>query len=379
MIVNIEPALLMLMLLSMGCATDRSDTHLSTLEKGREGLEMAKAFTYSYSSDWDNRFNESTWSTKVDIAYSRLHNSDHGYGLSAKLSGQEYIYDGQIFTEVDHNERRIVKYPRNEVATDSNYFENTTFFGVNPFTLQKINPLTTGRDTMVNGQRMVVFVETEAVQSVADSTKTVFTETQYVLEKRSGNLKAVQTTTMIETDTVQIIHHALNDLVFCDTPTLFTVDSVGTLGYSEASSEDLDNEMALQQAGIGHKLEETEFVNTNGTMERIAGTPGRTSIVMFSFIGCGGCEYAMKEMSRNDYKFRGNIDFYYSSPIDQSDVLKRYLGKKEYSGIAFGKESGMNEAFSAYTFPTFFVIDDRGVVMDVQWGYGDEIREVLFN
>ncbi len=102
------------------------------------------------------------------------------------------------------------------------------------------------------------------------------------------------------------------------------------------------------------------------------------TVVMFSFIGCGGCEYAMREMKAEKFQFRTGLRFCYSSPTDSGTALKNYLHKKAFPFPAFSKESGMNEDFSAYFFPTFVLIGEDGVVKKVLMGYDAEVAALLF-
>ncbi len=66
-----------------------------------------------------------------------------------------------------------------------------------------------------------------------------------------------------------------------------------------------------------------------------------------------------------------------SSPVDKKTALRPYLDKKGFPFTAFSKESGMNEDFSVYAFPTFVLIGADGVVRKVVSGFGAEAREMI--
>lgn len=109
------------------------------------------------------------------------------------------------------------------------------------------------------------------------------------------------------------------------------------------------------------------------------GDPGRETVAMFSFIGCGGCEYAMREMKKEQFKARDGMSLYYSSPVNPNTAVKAYLGKKGFPFTAFSKESNMNEDFGVDFFPTFVRIDADGRVAEVVSGYDDNVRALLFD
>jgi thioredoxin-related protein len=101
-------------------------------------------------------------------------------------------------------------------------------------------------------------------------------------------------------------------------------------------------------------------------------------MVMFGFIGCGNCEYAFREMKKKKFAVRSDVDLVYSSPVDESSKLKRYLKKKGFPFTRFDKSSRMNDNFKVAGFPTFVVIDEQGGVEDVIGGYDGKVGVILF-
>lgn len=134
----------------------------------------------------------------------------------------------------------------------------------------------------------------------------------------------------------------------------------------------------MEQVAPGDRLLTPHYVDVNDERVALYGKPGRETLIMFSFIGCGGCEYAMREMSKNGYRIRKGLDFYYSSPLDKRTTLQTYLEKKGFPLGAFSKESQMNEDFPVYAFPTFVLLDSDGVVKQVASGYDEEVAEMIF-
>ena len=100
---------------------------------------------------------------------------------------------------------------------------------------------------------------------------------------------------------------------------------------------------------------------------------------MFSFIGCGGCEYAMREMKNKDFAIRDGLELMYSSPVDKSVALPRYFKKKTFPFVGFGEEGLMNENFNVASFPTFVLINEEGSVERVMRGYDEEVEQILFD
>lgn len=85
----------------------------------------------------------------------------------------------------------------------------------------------------------------------------------------------------------------------------------------------------------------------------------------------------MRELKNNKYNIKDGLDFYYSSPVDNQSTLAAYLRKKEFPFPAFSRESGMNQEFSIFAYPTFVLIDSEGMVTQVLAGFDEAVKEVL--
>lgn len=151
------------------------------------------------------------------------------------------------------------------------------------------------------------------------------------------------------------------------------------LGHNQNSQDPTITELKYKgintnKLQVGSKLSNAVFIDMHGNESNIYGKQGKRTVVMSSFIGCGGCEYAMKKMKENNYNVKEDVDFVYYSFKDESTAINTYLKKKGFKGLGFGKESNMNEQLRAHAFPTFYIIDENGIVTDIYEGYGEELE-----
>ena len=128
----------------------------------------------------------------------------------------------------------------------------------------------------------------------------------------------------------------------------------------------------------GQKIPTQTYTDIAGKAIPLYGTPNQQTLIMFSFIGCAGCEVAMRKMKQKNYALKENIQLYYSSPQDSTAALLAYLQKKEFPFTGFAEESLMQEDFEVIMFPTFALIDSEGIVQKVAMGYNEEIESLLF-
>ena len=226
------------------------------------------------------------------------------------------------------------------------------------------------------GQSVTLYIRMDTSESVLDEDKTVVNTLEYYINDTSFNVDMIRTVTVIDGDTAQIIEHSFDLYEYlADTIDLINQFQIDYGEYPTVSAEDVYNDLSKSEIQVNEKLDKTTFLSLEG--EEVDISQG-TCVLMFSFIGCGGCEYAMKEMSKRDFEFRDDIEVYYASHVDKESVLRSYLDKKGFPGQAFGKESLINEEFGAWTFPTFFVISPEGHIERVFHGYSKELEALLF-
>jgi hypothetical protein len=370
-----------LSVLLLACQKETPPSPEAVLSAAIEKIQSHPAIQYQYRSHWDNRFNESTFADSAQVIYSKLDSSQHGFGFSANTYNYKsaHLYDGFTYKEIRHPDKLIVGYDKEEVAADSAYFSSRMFFLRTPFELSSDQAFENVWDTIIDHTSLFVYQQVRESPSVVDSTKTVRQEKHYFIDSQDPIVRRVKSFTMTDGDTSQVIEHVFTDVQFDALPYEFSdLEQSAFTTYTEVSDKVLESEQYLDQIAEGDRLTRSNYPNIQGKGVELYGESEQKSLIMFSFIGCGGCEYAMSEMKKKDFKIREGLHFYYSSPLDKSSTLQSYLEKKGFPFSAFSKESNMNEDFSVLAFPTFVLINSEGEVSQVVSGYTAEVREMLF-
>ena len=214
--------------------------------------------------------------------------------------------------------------------------------------------------------------------SVSDTSKTITRDRYFYVDADRRLPERVLTCSTLDGDTLQVLDYRFTAFGFDKEPfDLRRVDTTSWSAFTEMSIHDLEDDRRQSQIAKGDRLEQSVHNDLNGNPIRLFGRQDRQTLIMFSFIGCGGCEYVVRELKNANYKIREGLDFYYSSPVDSRGALKSYLEKKAFPFIAFSAESGMNEAFSIYAYPTFVLLEPDGKVAGIWTGFEDAVKEIL--
>lgn len=103
---------------------------------------------------------------------------------------------------------------------------------------------------------------------------------------------------------------------------------------------------------------------------------GSVILLEFSEIGCAPCTIAIPDINKIAAKYKDlNVISVY--PLDKKEALKKYVVKKkiEYNICCNAKDVSKSYHVSGY--PSFFLIDDKGIIKFVQIGYGDGTRKEI--
>jgi peroxiredoxin len=104
---------------------------------------------------------------------------------------------------------------------------------------------------------------------------------------------------------------------------------------------------------------------------------GKKVLLDFSFVGCGGCEMAMKEFNHPDFKLPDDMVGVYLSHLNSTSEIKKHFANKGMPFLAIPKAEGPNKDYGVYVYPTFFVIDEQGVIELVELGYDEGFGATL--
>lgn len=380
---NILFILAVTVLLLVGCETprsgDASTDAIEVLEATRNNLLTTPTHRYRFRSFWDNRFASSTYADSMEITYSYLPDSELGFGFHATGNDADILYNGKDELRIDHIKRKVVRTTAAEIGKDSAFFVNRMCFHGDPKALPTPVELDRITDTVIGGKPLYVYSISSSTPSVANPGKDIVATRIFYLDPERKVVERIRNVSHAEGDTLQVIDYFFSDYTFSDDYHEFgAADRKESLAYREVSKADDSKE---RQSGLirpGDQLHRADYPDIHGEKQLIYGKAGKKTLVMFSFIGCGGCEYAMREMKKRNFAVRSEVDLVYSSPIDEPAALPVYLKKKDFPFNSFGKDSRMNDNFKVAEFPTFVLIDEQGGVERVIGGYDAEVEEILF-
>lgn len=203
-------------------------------------------------------------------------------------------------------------------------------------------------------------------------TKYIYVELHLFIDKTKALLERYERRAFLNGKSSQTIVYKFTDYQLQQGETELVHDL--PLGYRSQMNSDRERFKILQTGQPAPDFSAVDIDGNNIDMESLV---GRKILLNFSVINCGYCRLALEHFNRDGYRLSDEIAAIYINPEDgKSDVLGyRDKIKIPFPAIAEGK--AIAKAYGVSGFPTFFLIDEQGVIEKVVVGYRDEFIESL--
>lgn len=365
------PFVLLLTACTGGSDRSISSTSEQVLTSAKAKIAANATYRYQYTYHWDNGYADS-----LNIHYTRQADTKSGFAFLAKGTDQDIFFDGTDLLQLNHHRRAAIRTTATEIASRDNYFRSKLYFQATPFELPDAETVDRAEQVMLNDQQLWAYdVATQKVNEISGRTDTTVETRTYFISPEENVLVHFRKVMKQGGTVIRTVDVSFRDHAFDVAPYSFTTaDRPITSRYVELSPQEVARKKQSRLITVGERLTRADYSGINGKERLLYGVPGKKSVIMFGFIGCGLCTSALQKMAAKDYYTQPNLTMYYSSPVDKEAKLKQYFKRKGLPYPGFSKESHMNDNFGVAAFPTFIFIDEEGVVEAVYGGY-DEVVE----
>ena len=103
---------------------------------------------------------------------------------------------------------------------------------------------------------------------------------------------------------------------------------------------------------------------------------GQKVLLNFSAVNCGFCKSALKYFNQKDYRLSNKTNGVYLN-IDKKIDVADYINKINVPFQVISDAKELSELYGVFGYPTFFLIDEFGVIENVVVGYNEEFLESL--
>ncbi|MBT1688624.1 TlpA disulfide reductase family protein [Dawidia soli] len=353
-------AILLLLMTVLGNAQDAS----GLLEMSRKHVQEQRSIAYAYTAYWPNPVGE------VDTlrgACKFVVGKQKGfrYDFVTKEGQRDMTYIDGTYREVVHDEKKVELYPDEDKAIRT--FTNS-FLKYSPILLldrswQYVRDTTIAHslagyrtidlDTVVNGNR--VYVELWLYIGKESKLPEWYVRQGYFKGQRGQRIE------------FKFTDYALSRKI---EPLVYTLPA----GYTSEVSGATQGPQVLQ-AGIEAPV--FQLADLQGKPVDLQLLRGKKVLLNFSTINCGYCKLAIDYMNRKDFVLPDDMVAVYINPVDKADRVASYAQKSHISFPVVADARAVGAMYGVWAYPTFFLIDEKGVIEKTVVGYEEDFLKGL--
>jgi len=154
----------------------------------------------------------------------------------------------------------------------------------------------------------------------------------------------------------------------------------GTLTYTPPAgfrTEIFGQGEKLRELKVGEPAPLFSTVDINGKPVKLEDFRGKKVLLDFSTINCGYCKQALDHMTQDNFNFPAHLVGLYINPTDKKDAIARYSEKVTIPFMVVPDAREIGKQYGVYGYPTFYVIDEQGLIEKVVVGYEKEFIDGL--
>lgn len=348
------------------------------LEKAIDKLHQNVNISYDYLTKIDNYFNSTFTVDSGSLTRFRSEGGRHKFGFCVKQKQVAYLFDGIHFSKYKHDEKAKIVYDEGQIKNDVDYFDRFTFWSQSPFQLANMEDLVKLEDKFVEGRKCHIYLKETKGPSLIDSTLISTIQKFWFIDKGSNEISMIRNIIILENDTLQKMDQMFHNFAFGYDETN-AIKGLEDLKYEVVLAENDYPELEITPIKIGQKVKSNTYLNIHDEETIIFGQDGKSSLIVFGFIGCATCEQAIKDLLMIYPNLKKDINVFYSSFQNKNFAVEKYIQRKKLPFLAFGAESNMIVDLLLYTSPSFIFINEKGFVTYIEEGYNQEVKAKLLD
>lgn len=295
------------------------------------------------------------------------------------VTGYDFITRGKFydniniegrFRSVDHRDKNVELFPEDKPDVVRAHITNMNSFRYSPIALLEQSDWKYVKDTLIGSAYLRDF--SRVLNDTVIEGNKVYTEEHILINRDSKLLERRERRNYFKGNLSQKVVYTYAGYRFdqADIPLTYTEP----LGYKSVFYGRANNRTPLQEGQEAPLFTGNDLENHSYKLEDLR---GRKTLLNFSSVGCGYCHQAVQHMNQEDFQPSENIAIFYISPFDKQNDVAEYFEKMDVSYPVIPDAEEIGKMYGVTSTPTFFLIDENGLIERVIIGYDREFLDDL--
>lgn len=347
-----------LLFLAVSCTPEPNS---EPLEAARQKLAEASSVAFEMQSVWNNTFVQDTTVNAPHRAH-YVKNDRDGFAYDFVYeaeAGWAHIYKEGKLEEVSLSDQQLTTFTAEEAAEDLAY-EGKYASMMSPMEIVKDSAWQrAGKEGNLVWYEKVAYDE-------KDEDGHAHTFVRLTIDSLSANIVRQERIYTLDGAPKQHIIRSYTAYHFNEPDSLFYLYPEGLSTITKAN---LDKQQENEGLQPGDAFPLFDLVDIDGKAYSSESTSGKKRVFVFSFIGCGGCEYTRKELAEMEFELKDEYIGFYLNPTNSEEQIISYHADKPWPFKMATTNYDFAESCGVFSYPTFITVDESGKVLEVVEGY----------
>jgi len=348
----------------VGCNPDS----MEPLLRARDLIHDMQVLSYRYDALWPNPVGT------LDTLTGRMSfcpgaNVYFPYDYIGTSKAYDIVYLADKYQQINHQDSVVITYPDEEIKKRPSIVSQNMLLMSSPVTLLNKTGWSQTQDTVIAGNPVADYRLVE-MDTIIDGNK-IYVELHIFIDISSALVSRYERRAFLNGKSSQTITYNFTDYAFTKGKRLVYPMH---RGYVTKLSTDQNNVVPLK---AGQPAPDFTATDVDGNNIHLKSLRGRKVLLDFSVINCGYCKLAVEHFNREGYKLPDHVAGIYVNPEDTKSRVLDYRSKLPIPFPAVAGEKSVANAYGVSAFPTFFLIDEKGIIEKVVVGYRPEFVQSL--
>ncbi|WP_439483369.1 peroxiredoxin family protein [Cyclobacterium plantarum] len=335
----------------------------------KQKMEDNAYISYSYFSLWPDMIGENDTIAGTS-QFKRNKNTYFDYDFISQRDKYDLIYVGDEYKQILHGDSVVIVYTTKDIEKESIRMNELMVTNYSPMMLLKAGEWRYRSDTAILDKQLLDFFKVETDTVIKDIN--IYTENHLFINPHSALVERYERRLYHNGKEKQFIIYTFSDYDFHNDPLELTYSYPSHYVSKMASEKE-----KLHRLEAGLPAPEFELMDMEGRNINLSDLRGQKVLINFSMINCGWCKVALDNFNDEEFEFAEGITALYINPVDSKEDMAKYLKKFTVPFPVIPEAKSVGKSYGVSGYPTFYLINEKGVIENVISGYQEDFINSL--
>ncbi len=341
------------------------------LQRSQEKYISSPAYSYQTTLIWQHPLFDEVDTFRYELQFEKRPNELLDFNFIGISPKNTTVYQDNILTIYSHQDSTVLMLDADTLRKSPDRLMYNMKLAYSPLRILKTGDFSYKGDTGIQNKTYRLF--NQVLQDTVYEETKVYSENQVLINPANAQILLIRYLLFHNDKPKQFIDTWFENQKFSGLSKL--LDYELPKGYlTKLDDKKKVNRKLLE---IGKKAPDFQLMDLEGNEVQLADFRGQRVLIDFSIINCGFCKLALDHFAKPEFAFASDVTVLYINPVDSNERMEKYVEKVKFPFIVLTGANELVEKYGVFGYPSFFILDEKGTIVDSFAGFHPEKLSVL--